>query len=148
MSYEKEWEILREAVAIAGSAINDIAAHGFETRDKGGNDPVTTADLEADRILRDHLLGNFPADGWLSEETRDDPVRLSKPRVWIVDPIDGTREFVQGTPEFAVSVALVEDGVPVVAAVLNPATGERFMARRGHGVQLGDDAVRADHLPR
>jgi myo-inositol-1(or 4)-monophosphatase len=87
-------------------------------------------------ILHDRLSTAFPEDGWLSEETVDNEDRLSRKRVWIVDPIDGTRSFVRGLPEFCLSVALVENGVPTVAAIFNPATGEFFSAIRGRGVQV------------
>jgi myo-inositol-1(or 4)-monophosphatase len=82
------------------------------------------------------LSAAFPDDGWLSEETPDGPERLDKQRVWIVDPIDGTRAFARGTPEFSLSVALVENGLPVLSAVFNPATGEFFSAIRGQGLTV------------
>ncbi|MBF0144116.1 MAG: hypothetical protein HQL59_11745, partial [Magnetococcales bacterium] len=77
--------------------------------DKGHNNPLTQADLAADQCLRQTLLGNRPDYGWLSEEGTDDPVaRMERQRVWIVDPMDGTKEFIRGIPEFAVSIAPTE----------------------------------------
>ena len=107
---------------------------------KGEGDPVTEADLAVDAVLRRCLLRE--GEGWLSEETRDDPGRLGRRRVWIVDPIDGTREFVEGIPEWSVSIGLVEDGRPVAGGILNPATGEAIVGAVGSGVTLNDAPVR------
>lgn len=105
---------------------------------------MTSADLEADRILKARLMKILPDAGWLSEETRDDPSRLGRERVWVVDPLDGTREFVRRLPEYTISVALVERGVPVLAVVHNPATGELFRAERGCGATLNGKPIRAE----
>jgi myo-inositol-1(or 4)-monophosphatase len=99
-------------------------------------DPVTSADEAADAHLGDALRSAFPQHGWLSEETADSPERLSAPSVWIVDPIDGTKEFLEGIPEFAVSIALVENGEPTVAALYNPAADEMYSAVKGGGTFL------------
>ena len=93
---------------------------------KGIDNPVTIADNEADEFLSDFLMGEFPNDGWLSEETVDTKERLSMNRVWIVDPLDGTKEFIEGIPHFSVSIALVQDEHPVVGVIYNPATNEMF----------------------
>jgi len=122
-----------------------MAAEGFETAYKANEDPVTTADLKAGSILREGLIENFPDTGWLSEETRDDYSRLDKELVWVVDPIDGTKEFVSGIPEYVVSVALVEYGLPVLAVVYNPATEELFPAANGQGAWLNGEAINAEH---
>ena len=96
-------------------------------------DPVTSADLEADARLREVLGGTYPEYGWLSEETADSPERLEKERVWIVDPIDGTKEFLEGIPEFVVCVALVEASEPVVAVIYNPVTELLYSAVKDGG---------------
>ena len=96
--------------------------------------PVTEADLAADRVLNHELLRLLPDAGWLSEETADSPDRLEKKAVWIVDPIDGTREYTQGEPEFAISVALALEGQVVLGVLLNPAKDELFAGRLGGGV--------------
>ena len=100
---------------------------------KSANNPVTIADHQADKYLFDFIGGEFPDDGWLSEETVDTPERLNKSRVWIVDPLDGTKEFIEGVPHFSVSIALVEDGHPVVGIIYNPCTEEMFSAEKGKG---------------
>ncbi len=99
---------------------------------KSGHDPVTEADRAVDAALRKELLRED--EGWLSEETADNPERLSKSAVWIVDPLDGTREFVSGIPEFCISIGMVVDGVPVAGGICNPATGETFIGSRDSGV--------------
>jgi len=87
-------------------------------------------------LLHEHLAALLPEAGWLSEETADNPDRLGSRLVWIVDPVDGTKEFVMGLPEFTISVALVEEGLPILAVVYNPPTGELYHARRGGGTYL------------
>src|SRR5437016_10960895 len=104
----------------------------IETEYKIGHDPVTEADRQVDAVLREHLLRD--GEGWLSEESVDDASRLSKNRVWVVDPLDGTREFVAGIPEFCVSIAMVENGCPVAGGICNPATNEIFIGSLENGV--------------
>src|SRR5882762_674533 len=104
----------------------------IETEYKIGHDPVTEADRALDTVLRKELLRD--GEGWLSEESIDDPVRLQRSRVWVVDPLDGTREFVKGIPEFCVSIGFVEDGRPVAGGIYNPATDETFLGSIDSGV--------------
>jgi myo-inositol-1(or 4)-monophosphatase len=119
---------LQAALAV----LKDIRMDTLRVEDKGAAGPVT----EADRAVNEVLARILPADGegWLSEESRDDPVRLEKRRVWAVDPLDGTKEFVAGIPEWCVSVGLLEDGEAVAGGVANPATGEIFLGGRDAGV--------------
>jgi myo-inositol-1(or 4)-monophosphatase len=104
----------------------------IETEYKIGHDPVTEADRAVDAVLRQNLLR--ADEGWLSEETTDDVARLDKRHVWVVDPLDGTREFVQGIPEFCVSIGFVEDGRPVAGGICNPATNETILGAIDCGV--------------
>jgi myo-inositol-1(or 4)-monophosphatase len=113
----------------------------IEAEYKAGHDPVTEADTAVDAVLRQELLRE--GEGWLSEESVDDLSRLEKKRVWIVDPLDGTREFVAGIPEFCVSVAMVEDGIPVAGGICNPATNEVFLGSIDAGVTYNGKPVRA-----
>jgi myo-inositol-1(or 4)-monophosphatase len=92
---------------------------------KAGHDPVTEADTAVNAVLRQELQRE--GEGWLSEETPDDFDRLKRSRLWVVDPLDGTREFVEGVPEFCVSIALVDDGRAVAGGILNPVTDEWFL---------------------
>jgi myo-inositol-1(or 4)-monophosphatase len=103
--------------------------------------PLTEADLAADTILKEALGALLPEAGWLSEETGDSPERLERDAVWIVDPIDGTREYTMGIPEFSVSVGLSLRGRPVLGVLLNPATGELITARSGSGVMRNGEPV-------
>ena len=136
LALRAELLVARDAARLAADAI--LARYGgdAEVRYKTPIEPVTEADTIADELLRTHLLGAFPADAWLSEESVDDPVRLERSRVWIVDPLDGTREFIARRPEFAVSVALAIDGVAALGVIVNPVTSELFWAIRGPGAWL------------
>lgn len=100
---------------------------------KGQDNPLTQADLEANETIHRILMTAFPDYGWLSEESTDPKDRLEKQRVWIVDPLDGTREFIRGIPEFAVSIALTEAGQTMAACVFNPPLDELFTAVIGRG---------------
>lgn len=133
---ENQLKILVEVVREAGLAILDARKRGVTVTHKENNDVLTQADLLANQILKKRLLAEFPDDGWLSEESVDDALRLSCRRVWVVDPIDGTREYAEGVPEYAVSVALIENGAVMLAAVFNPETDELFSALRGGGAFL------------
>jgi myo-inositol-1(or 4)-monophosphatase len=125
---------IEEALERARVAFQRFTPGEIEARHKQGDDPVTEADTTVDTLLRELLPRD--GDGWLSEETRDDLVRLEKRRVWVVDPLDGTREFVTGIPEWCVSIGLVVDGEPVAGGICNPVTGETVVGARGAGVTL------------
>ena len=122
----------------AGEIIMKYYRDDYEIKDKGYHNPVTTADNEADSFLKLELTNARPDYGWLSEETVDSEDRLEKERVWIVDPLDGTKEFIEGVPQFVVSVALVENGVPIIGVLHNPVTKETFYASKGNGAYLND----------
>jgi myo-inositol-1(or 4)-monophosphatase len=111
----------------------------IETEYKAGHDPVTEADRALDAVLRKELLRE--GEGWLSEESVDDPIRLQHSRVWVVDPLDGTREFVTGIPEFCASIGFVENGKPVAGGIFNPATDETFLGSVDAGVTYNGKPV-------
>ncbi|MFH2025051.1 MAG: 3'(2'),5'-bisphosphate nucleotidase CysQ [bacterium] len=125
----------------AGMIILKYYNNNYHIRDKGFSNPVTTADTEADTFLGNTILAEFPGDGWLSEETKDSTERLSKQRVWVVDPLDGTIEFIRGIPEFVVSVALTIDREPVVGVIYNPLTKEMFSAMTGSASRLNGNEI-------
>ncbi len=129
-------EAAREAGALALGFFRHGAATSARIDAKAGGSPVTEADLAADALLKARLSAAFPDAAWLSEETADNPDRLARRTLLIVDPIDGTRAFVGGDPRWAVSVALVADGRPVAGVVHAPALGETFVAARGGGATL------------
>lgn len=126
-----------DALDAAVVVLEAFTPGSIESTFKSGDDPLTEADLMVDEALH-RVLPRYD-EGWLSEETVDSPDRLGRSRVWIVDPIDGTREFVEGIPEWCVSIGLVEDGVPVAGGIHNPATGERFTGAIGIGVTYNGD---------
>ncbi|MGA2695629.1 MAG: 3'(2'),5'-bisphosphate nucleotidase CysQ [Terriglobales bacterium] len=123
---------IHSALESARSVLRHFTAGAIETEYKVGHDPVTEADRSVDAVLRKELLRQ--GEGWLSEESVDDFSRLDQSHVWVVDPLDGTREFVQGIPEFCVSIAMVENGKPIAGGICNPATNELIMGSRETGV--------------
>jgi myo-inositol-1(or 4)-monophosphatase len=133
--------LLLEAVREAGALALRYFRTDVDAWDKSPDNPVSEADLAVDRLLREQLTGARPDFGWLSEETEDGPDRRTKSHVWIVDPIDGTRAFLRGDAQFAVSVALVVDGHPVLGAVFNPATDELFEAVKSGGARLNGTPI-------
>ena len=123
---------IEAAIDAARTVFARFTPGAIETEYKIGHDPVTEADRAVDTVLRQNLLQQ--GEGWLSEESVDDASRLSKSRVWVVDPLDGTREFVQGIPEFCVSIGFVENGRPVAGGICNPATNETIIGAVDCGV--------------
>jgi myo-inositol-1(or 4)-monophosphatase len=127
------------AIRLAGSVreAGELALSMFRTPlkqwSKGGSSPVSEADIAVDRLLRERLTAACPGVAWMSEESADDPSRLTARYVWIVDPIDGTRAFLAGLPDWTVSAALVENGRPIAACLFAPATDEFFLASANHG---------------
>ena len=103
---------------------------------KSEDSPVTIADHKADRYLSNFIGGEFPHDGWLSEETVDTKERLDKKRTWIIDPLDGTKEYIKKLPEFSISIALVENNIPVIGVIYNPISEELFYAEKNKGAFL------------
>jgi myo-inositol-1(or 4)-monophosphatase len=131
---------IREGLVAAAAAVRPFTpgAVAFQRKEARG-DPVTAADHAADLVLREILPR--AGEGWLSEESADDPSRLGRSRVWVVDPIDGTREFIEGIPEWCVSIGLVEDGVPVAGGIFNPVTEELVVGSLETGVTFNGSAA-------
>jgi myo-inositol-1(or 4)-monophosphatase len=139
----RELALAKKAARAAGEILRGYWRRGgYKIGSKGHDNPVTAADLEADRAIKKLLRDPSPGYGWLSEETVDNDDRLECRRVWIVDPLDGTKEFINGIPEFAVAIALVEDGVPVLGVTYNPIKREMYWAARGVGCHLNTQRVR------
>ena len=139
---QKILEIAIQAAKEAGEVVMGYYRSGYDIHEKSTNNPVTTADLMANHRIREIICHAFPDDGWLSEETEDSPDRLAKSRVWVIDPIDGTEEFIAGIPEFAISIALVVEGTPVIGVLHNPATSELFYAYAGGGAFCNGAPIR------
>ena len=130
---------IEAALNAAAQSISPFLVGTPHVEFKSGRDPVTEADRVANRILRDSLLRD--GEGWLSEESVDNLSRFGKERVWVVDPIDGTQEFISGIPEWCMSVGFVENGRAVAGGICNPVTGEVFLGAIGEGVRLNGVSV-------
>ena len=125
---------VEEAADLAHRQWRDGKAPAAKVWEKSKGDPVSEIDLAVDALLKERLAAIMPDAAWLSEETVDDPVRLDSNRVWLVDPIDGTRDYIRGRSGWCVSVALVEYGVPIFAVMAAPAQAKTWIARAGKGV--------------
>lgn len=132
-------ERIDRALAEAETLFEKFSNAEVRATSKVNGDPVTDLDVAIDARLREVLLG--ADEGWLSEETADDSDRLNRDLVWIVDPLDGTREFVDGLPEYCTSIAAVVDGRPVAGGVTNPAANLRILGADGMGVICNGDPV-------
>lgn len=133
--------LLIEVARAAGAVALGYASRLVRSWDKSFNNPVSEADIALDRFLQERLLEARPDYGWLSEETADDAERLDRRRLWVVDPIDGTRDFLRGRTGWAVSIALVEDGQPMLAAIAAPARKQLFVAERGKGASMNGQTI-------
>ncbi|HEU0222339.1 MAG TPA: 3'(2'),5'-bisphosphate nucleotidase CysQ [Paracoccaceae bacterium] len=141
---EADLALIHEAALAAGRIAARLFGGPMASRDKGdGQGPVSEADLEIDHMLRARLLAARPNYGWLSEETEDDAARLGCERVFIVDPIDGTRAFIGGQASFAHAIAVAERGEVVAAVVHLPMKGQTFLAARGRGATRNGVPIRA-----
>ena len=154
-------ERVKAVAADAGALAMARARTGYRRWEKAGGEPVCEVDIAVDALLRERLKAIDPEAGWLSEESVDDKTRLAAERVWVVDPIDGTRDFLRGRPGWAVSIALVDHGRPVLAVLEASARGECWTALAGQGAfrngepihvarrtRLAGARVPADQLPR
>jgi myo-inositol-1(or 4)-monophosphatase len=130
---------IEAALELAGKILEDFQPGAVAADSKPNSDPVTEADLAVDAALRQALVEE--GEGWLSEETADDPKRLGSHRVWVVDPLDGTREFVAGLPEWCVSIGLIEGGRAVAGGIYNPAAGFLALGAEGSGCRLNGQEV-------
>ena len=142
MDAERDRDLLAAAARDAGILAMKFRDRGLRSWEKSRGDPVSEADLAADTLLKDRLRPARPDYGWLSEETLDDRSRIDAVRSFVVDPIDGTRAFLKGRPEFVVSVAVVEAGEPVAAALYDPSTGRLWDAARGCGARVDGQPIR------
>jgi myo-inositol-1(or 4)-monophosphatase len=134
MDRVRDLERIEQALTAAAAVLADYTPGFIDATRKSGGDPVTEADEKVDELLRELLPET--GDGWLSEETVDSPRRLAARRVWVVDPLDGTREFVEGIPEWCVSIGLVEDGVAVAGGITNLVMDQRVVGSLETGVTL------------
>ncbi len=138
--------LLTDTVREAGALALSLFRTKLKNWTKGASSPVSEADIAANDLIEKRLRSARPDYGWLSEESADDETRLGKHLVWIVDPIDGTRSYLAGREDWCVSVALVADTEPVLAAVFAPVSNEFFFAARGGGAWLSKDRLNQSRL--
>lgn len=134
--------LIRDAARAAGQLARDLQAKGLEISWKANNSPVTNGDLAVDALLKETLLAARPDYGWLSEETADNPERLSKRRLFIVDPIDGTQAYVKGKPWFTVCIAVIDGDLPTAGVVFAPELKEMYEASAGGGARLNGAPIK------
>jgi myo-inositol-1(or 4)-monophosphatase len=136
----------RDLLVAAAREVGALLKRGFgnhgDVRSKGAAGPVTDIDMAADALLKERLRAARPDYGWLSEETTDNPERLKHRRAFVVDPLDGTRAFIQGQDDFCTSLAVVENGRPIAAAIYAPLRKTMYAAAEGAGATRNDAPVR------
>lgn len=140
--------LIVEAAREAGALAAALREGGLDIDYKEGDSPVTNADLASDALLKQVLGDARPDYGWLSEETADDLSRLAKRRLFVVDPIDGTRAFMKGRPWWGVSIAVVEDRQPIAGVVFAPQVDELYAATAGGGATLNGQPIHASQCDR
>lgn len=133
--------LLQDAVEAGAEVARDYYIKGARAWDKAQGQPVTEADLAVDALLKQRLREARPDYGWLSEETADDPARTEARKAWIIDPIDGTRSFIRGRPQWTVCGALIDNGRPIAGVIVNPMTQEVFAAAAGAGARLNGEPI-------
>ena len=139
--FSRELECAKKAAMEAGKAIAKFYGQSLKVTHKSASQPLTEADLASNQIIKETLRSEFPEYGWLSEEDIDNESRLNQHSLWVIDPLDGTRDFINKNPEFAVSIALVQDKKPVVGVVYNPVTREIFYAAKGAGAYCDGKSI-------
>jgi myo-inositol-1(or 4)-monophosphatase len=132
---------VQEAADLAFGQWRDGAEPAAKVWEKSKGNPVSEIDLAVDALLKDRFAQILPEAAWLSEETADDPIRLNADRVWLVDPIDGTKDYIRGRSGWCVSVALVENGAPVFAIMAAPAQLKTWIAHTGQGVTCNGERL-------
>ena len=140
-SGQNDLAVLEEIIRAAGDLALKYFRRDFNHWKKSDNTPVSEADIAVNHLLKQCLLEARPEYGWLSEETEDDTARMSKQRVWVVDPIDGTRAFLRGREDWTISVALVEDGRSIAASVYHPTSETLFTAVAGNGAYVNQRPI-------
>lgn len=146
-TYDTQLKLMQRAAREAGGILLKYYGTNLtvEKKAEASFSPVTQADKEADAHLHDVLMSAEPTYGWLSEESEDDPARLDKEMVWVVDPLDGTKAFISNKSEFSISIGLVKNGQPVAGVVYDPLANHMMTAQKGGGVQLNGEEKKNRH---
>ncbi|HJS46306.1 MAG TPA: 3'(2'),5'-bisphosphate nucleotidase CysQ [Rhizomicrobium sp.] len=140
-AHDEDLNLLEDTVREAGHIARKFYGGDYKRWDKEGGSPVTEADLAVNKYLCDTLTRARPDYGWLSEENTDDPSRLARREVFVVDPIDGTIAFLKNRPHFTICAAIVVEGRPCCGVVYNPISEELYSARTGTGAHRNGDAI-------
>lgn len=146
MDLDADLDLIRQAAIDAGALAIAEREAGLKIESKVGGSPVTSGDLKVDAMLRDRLLSARPGYGWLSEETADTAERLSKRRIFVVDPIDGTVAYMKRTPWWCVPIAVIEDGEVVAAVIHAPEVEETYVATRRGGARRNGKPIHASDI--
>jgi 3'(2'), 5'-bisphosphate nucleotidase len=146
MELDDELELARRLARQAGERIRALHATGIAVDRKAGDEPVTQADRDADAIITRALTAAFPGDGILSEETPDDGSRFTRERVWMIDPLDGTKDFIRGHDGFATMIGLLVGERPALGVVYQPVGDRLYWAARGRGAWLSEAGGAAERL--
>ncbi len=141
MDLSTELQEAKEAALVAGDVILEVYKEDFKTEYKEDNTPVTKADHLANQLIVHKLRAAFPSDAILSEEASDDGIRMLNQRCWIIDPLDGTKEFIKKNGEFTVNIALVHEKKPVLGVVYIPVKKELYFAVKGFGAYYEKNGV-------
>ena len=136
-------DVSKKAILEAGKIAVSLK-NNFTVQYKSENQPVTNVDIKIDNFLKSFLKKNTPTYGWISEETSDDGSRLNSEFFWCVDPIDGTRSYINKKPEYTISVALIKHNEPVLGLVLNPETKELFFAVKNKGAFCNEKKIKVN----
>jgi len=142
VEYSEDLNIMKKLAREGGALARDLAGANLKSWDKSPGDPVSEADLAVNNLLKAGLLDHRPDYGWLSEESQDDEQRLTKSRLWVVDPIDGTRAFIQGKAEYSISIAMVENGEAVLGCLYDPCRDILYHAQKGCGAYANDKGIK------
>lgn len=137
----EDLKLLEDTVRAGGDIARKFYGGDYKRWSKDGGSPVTEADLAVNKYLCETLMAARPDYGWLSEESADDPARLSRARIFVVDPIDGTIAFLKNRPHFTICAAIVVDGRPCCGAIYNPITDELYSARSGNGAHRNGQSI-------
>ncbi len=149
-SFQQELAIIKTIVEEINQYLKKLPLQDLAVQIKEDGSPVTNVDIEINRMIHEKIITTFPQDGWLSEETPDNATRLDRQRVWAIDPIDGTKPFIKSLPQFSISIALIEEGKPILGVIFNQATQECFLGIHGIGSTLNGQPIHvrtSPHVP-
>ncbi|MHA2296633.1 MAG: inositol monophosphatase family protein [Candidatus Hodarchaeales archaeon] len=145
--WEEEIRVALEAIKEAQKVLLDFHEQDLDVEYKGKDNPVTKADIKTDKYLRETIISEFPADGWISEESQNDPSTLQqKQRIWVVDPIDGTQDFIDNTGDFCICVAFLVDSQPVFGFVAKPAEDKLYSAIHHSGASCNSKPIEVSNI--